>query len=166
MLFIEYPKCSTCKKAKEYLEKNNIEFKDRNIVTETPTKEELKEWLKRYNISTNFNDYYMSIDNMLEMKESGMEFGCHTSTHKRLSSLNEKKQYQEIRENMQLLYKNNLLTQQDILSIAYPFGNYNNSTIEILNNLKFDFAFNTKEEEIYKINKYELPRFDCNRLKE
>ena len=67
---------------------------------------------------------------------------------------------------MQLLYKNNLLTQQDILSIAYPFGNYNNSTIEILNNLKFDFAFNTKEEEIYKINKYELPRFDCNRLKE
>ena len=51
MLFIEYPKCSTCKKTKEYLEKNNIEFKDRNIITETPTKEELKDWLKRYNIS-------------------------------------------------------------------------------------------------------------------
>ena len=46
-LFIEYPKCSTCKKAKKWLEDNNIEFKDRNIVEETPTVKELTEWIER-----------------------------------------------------------------------------------------------------------------------
>ena len=46
VLFIEYPKCSTCKKAKKWLLDNNIEFTDRNIVEDTPTKEELKKWIK------------------------------------------------------------------------------------------------------------------------
>ena len=46
-LFIEYPKCSTCKKSKKWLEENNIEFEDRNIVEETPTVEELTEWIER-----------------------------------------------------------------------------------------------------------------------
>ena len=44
---IEYPKCSTCKKAKKWLEENNIEFIDRNIVEETPTVEELIEWIQK-----------------------------------------------------------------------------------------------------------------------
>ena len=46
-LFIEYPKCSTCKKAKKWLEENKIEFEDRNIVEETPTVKELTEWIDR-----------------------------------------------------------------------------------------------------------------------
>lgn len=46
ILFIEYPKCSTCKKAKQWLEKNNIKFEDRNIVTDTPTEQELSKWIK------------------------------------------------------------------------------------------------------------------------
>lgn len=45
-IFIEYPKCSTCKKAKKWLEENKIEFEDRNIIEETPTIEELTEWIK------------------------------------------------------------------------------------------------------------------------
>lgn len=45
IIFIEYPKCSTCKKAKKWLEENKIEFEDRNIVEETPTEEELKRWI-------------------------------------------------------------------------------------------------------------------------
>lgn len=45
-IFIEYPKCSTCKKAKKWLEENNIEFTSRNIVTQTPTAQELNEWIK------------------------------------------------------------------------------------------------------------------------
>lgn len=43
VLFIEYPKCSTCRKAKKWLEENNINFTDRHIVEQKPTKEELKE---------------------------------------------------------------------------------------------------------------------------
>lgn len=46
-IFIEYPKCSTCKKAKKWLEENNVEFVDRNIVTDTPTQEELTKWIER-----------------------------------------------------------------------------------------------------------------------
>ena len=45
-IFIEYPKCSTCKKAKRWLEENNIEFVDRNIVEEIPTVKELTEWIQ------------------------------------------------------------------------------------------------------------------------
>lgn len=45
-IFIEYPKCSTCKKAKKWLEENKIDFVERNIVTETPTEKELTEWIK------------------------------------------------------------------------------------------------------------------------
>lgn len=46
-IFIEYPKCSTCKKAKKYLEENNIDFISRNIITETPTVQELTEWIQK-----------------------------------------------------------------------------------------------------------------------
>lgn len=46
-LFIEYPKCSTCQKAKKWLDENNIEYVDRNIVTEIPTKDELKKWIPK-----------------------------------------------------------------------------------------------------------------------
>lgn len=45
-LFIEYPKCSTCKKAKKWLDENNIKYEDRNIIEDTPNEEELKKWIK------------------------------------------------------------------------------------------------------------------------
>ena len=45
-IFIEYPKCSACKKTKKWLEENNIEFEDRNIIEETPTIKELTKWIK------------------------------------------------------------------------------------------------------------------------
>ena len=44
MLFICYPKCSTCQKAKKWLEANNIEYNERHIVEDNPTYDELKEW--------------------------------------------------------------------------------------------------------------------------
>lgn len=47
MLFLEYPKCTTCKKAKKWLEEQNIEFTDRHIVEDNPTYDELKEWYER-----------------------------------------------------------------------------------------------------------------------
>ena len=46
VLFVNYPKCSTCQKAKKWLEANNIEFTDRHIVEDNPTKEELIKWHK------------------------------------------------------------------------------------------------------------------------
>jgi arsenate reductase len=40
MLFIEYPKCSTCQKAKKWLDENKIEYTQRHIVDDNPTYEE------------------------------------------------------------------------------------------------------------------------------
>ena len=45
ILFINYPKCSTCVKAKKWLEENNLSFTDRHIVENNPTTEELKEFI-------------------------------------------------------------------------------------------------------------------------
>ena len=46
MIFIWYPKCSTCKKAKKWLDDNGIKYTLRDIVLETPTEEELSKWVK------------------------------------------------------------------------------------------------------------------------
>ena len=45
-LFVEYPKCSTCRKAKKYLEENQVDFIDRHIVEDRPTEEELTKWIQ------------------------------------------------------------------------------------------------------------------------
>lgn len=47
MLFIEYPKCTTCKKAKKWLDDHQIIYTDRHIKEENPTVEELKKWHSR-----------------------------------------------------------------------------------------------------------------------
>ena len=44
MLFIEYPKCTTCRKAKQWLDEHGFTYTDRPIHTENPTAEELKAW--------------------------------------------------------------------------------------------------------------------------
>lgn len=47
MLFIEYPKCSTCQKAKKWLDENGFEYESRNIKEENPTFDELKKWYEQ-----------------------------------------------------------------------------------------------------------------------
>lgn len=47
VLFVEYPKCTTCKKAKKWLDEHGIEYVDRHIVEENPTAEELAAWRER-----------------------------------------------------------------------------------------------------------------------
>lgn len=47
MLFIEYPKCTTCKKAKKWLDDNGISYTDRHIKEDNPTVDELKEWHRK-----------------------------------------------------------------------------------------------------------------------
>lgn len=47
MLFIEYPKCSTCQKAKKWLDENSVEYTDRHIIEDNPTYEELKTWYNK-----------------------------------------------------------------------------------------------------------------------
>ncbi|EHL15131.1 hypothetical protein HMPREF9629_01972 [Peptoanaerobacter stomatis] len=50
LLFIQYPKCTTCQKAKKFLDDNKIKYIDRNIVTDNPTKEDLEKFIKIGNL--------------------------------------------------------------------------------------------------------------------
>ena len=50
MIFIEYPKCSTCIKAKKWLDNNGFSYIDRNIKEDNPTKEELNHYLNVSNV--------------------------------------------------------------------------------------------------------------------
>ena len=47
MLYVCYPKCSTCKKAEQYLNEKKIEIEVRDIKIENPTKEELRDWVEK-----------------------------------------------------------------------------------------------------------------------
>ena len=45
-LFIEYPKCTTCQKAKKWLDEQGISYEDRHSVEQNPTAEELRSWIE------------------------------------------------------------------------------------------------------------------------
>ena len=47
MKFICYPKCSTCRKAKKWLDEHNAEYTERHIADKKPTYDELKEWYEK-----------------------------------------------------------------------------------------------------------------------
>lgn len=47
MLLICFPKCTTCQKAKKWLESQGIAYTERNIAEENPTYAELKKWYKK-----------------------------------------------------------------------------------------------------------------------
>ncbi len=47
VLFIEYPRCTTCKKAKKFLDERGVSYTDRHIVEDNPTADELREWHRR-----------------------------------------------------------------------------------------------------------------------
>ena len=57
MIFICYPKCTTCQKAKKWLDANGIEYTERHIKDENPTADEIKKWhiLSGYDIKRFFN---------------------------------------------------------------------------------------------------------------
>lgn len=47
MLFVYYPRCSTCQKAKKWLDENNLKYTERHIVEDNPSYEDLKDWYSR-----------------------------------------------------------------------------------------------------------------------
>lgn len=47
MIFVCYPRCTTCQKARKWLEANGVVFEDRHIKENNPSVEELKDWHKK-----------------------------------------------------------------------------------------------------------------------
>lgn len=50
ILFVEYPKCSTCQKAKKWLDANGVSYEERHIKEQNPNVQELKEWHEKSGI--------------------------------------------------------------------------------------------------------------------
>ncbi len=122
----------------------------------------LRKLINEYEISQNLNEYYITYNEMLEMKNKGMDFGIHTRHHKRLELLNKDEQKVEIENDIEILKEKKILT--NTKAIAYPFGSYNQNTLEVLNDLEVDLGFSIKRKfGIYK--NLEIERIDCNELK-
>jgi len=82
-------------------------------------------------------ELYMNWDEMREMLEEGMSFGAHTINHPELTSLDEKGQLKEIKEPKEIL-ESELKTK--IISLSYPYGQFNDTTIKLLKKLKYKCA--------------------------
>ncbi len=93
-VFIEYPKCSTCQKAKKWLEEHKIDFESRNIVTENLTKLEIQKWKHNLELKKLFNT-------------SGMLY--------REMSLKEKLDQMSEEEKINLLASNGMLVKRPII---------------------------------------------------
>jgi len=100
-LFIYYPKCGTCQKAKSFLEKNNIKYEERNIKEENPTKEELKIWSKKVPVKKLFNT-------------SGILYR-ELSLKEKLPNMTEEEQIEILSSNGMLVKRPILITEDKIL---------------------------------------------------
>lgn len=124
----------------------------------------LYELARENNVRLNFDDYYMTESQILEMKANGMEFGFHSLNHKRLEKLTKEEQKVEIFQDYYDLLNKKLIEKD--CAFAYPFGGYNNETINLLKELEINYSFAIEHKDFMKNdNLLKIPRYDCNVLK-
>lgn len=107
-------------------------------------------------------ELYMSWDEMKEMMKARMSFGGHTENHPILSELTEEEQLKELKESKKIL-EDNLNTK--IITFAYPYGDFNETTIKLLKQLGYSCALTTE----FRVNKgvvdaFKIGRFDTNEI--
>lgn len=106
VLFIEYPKCTTCRKAKKWLEGHGIACTDRNIKEENPSLEELKEFHQKSGLPLKrFFNTSGQIYKNLHLKE-------------RLASMTEEEQY-ELLARDGMLVKRPLVVGEDFVLVGF-----------------------------------------------
>ena len=113
VLFIEYPKCSTCQKAKKHLLSLGVEVEARHIVEDTPSVEELTAWWKRSGLP--LKKFFNTSGNLykeLHMKE-------------RLPLMSEEEQLKLLSGHGMLIKRPLLVTEQVVL-VGFKEENYTN----------------------------------------
>lgn len=105
-LFLQYAKCSTCVKAKKWLEANNIAYEDRPIVEQPPTQEELKQWVEKSGLPLKkfFNTSGM-VYKSLNLKD-------------KLPSMTEEEQYALLASDGKLV-KRPIIVQEDLVLVGF-----------------------------------------------
>ena len=104
VLFIEYPKCSTCQKAKKHLLSLGVEVEARHIVEDTPSVEELTAWWKRSGLPLK---KFFNTSGMLYKEQKLKE---------RLPQMTEEEQYEVLASDGMLVKRPILVTQDTVLT--------------------------------------------------
>lgn len=103
MLFVCYPKCSTCQRAKKWLEANHISFEERDIKTENPSAVELEEWYKKSGLPLKkFFNTSGKLYKEMQLKE-------------KLASMSEKEQLKLLGQDGMLVKRPILVTEKEVL---------------------------------------------------
>lgn len=107
-------------------------------------------------------ELYMDVEQIKCMNRNGMHIGSHGFDHYWLGFLEREKQKTEIQKSLEFL----TLIGSDIKkwTMCFPYGNYNDTTLELLKEYNCKLAFTTEVNiaDIQKHNKYTLPRLDTN----
>lgn len=107
-------------------------------------------------------ELYMDIEQLKCMHRNGMHIGSHGYDHYWLGSLTRENQQMEIEKS--LLFLNQIGCDTKQWTMCYPYGNYNDVTIELLTEYNCKLALTTEVNiaDLQKFNKYKLPRLDTN----
>lgn len=111
ILFVEYPKCTTCKKAKKWLTDHNVDFTDRHIVEENPSVEELKEWHQRSGLP------------LKRFFNTSGQIYRQNNIKDRLPSMTEEEQYELLATNG-MLVKRPLIIAEDYVLVGFKEKEY------------------------------------------
>jgi peptidoglycan/xylan/chitin deacetylase (PgdA/CDA1 family) len=113
-----------------------------------------------------FRNVYMNLENITEMSESGMDFGSHGARHDWLEQMSIEEQKNDIGEGLKFISQKITASDSEKNTFAYPYGSYNQETLNILGNFGFSHAFTTRTGffDLESTPLFEIPRFDTNEL--
>ena len=147
---------------KRLLQRDIVGLKNRNEIIANAIK-----FFTNFNSKDLAKNLYISLEEMLYMKNMGMVFGSHGLTHRWLNSLSYDEQYQEINQSFIKLEEIKVLDNLTPRVLCYPYGAFNGDTIAINKLLKVDYGFTTevgpakltKEETFYKLKRWDTNDF-------
>lgn len=84
--------------------------------------------------------YYLSEDAIKEMSDYGIDIESHTINHLHLDTLSYDDQLEELKRSKEILEN---ITGKEVLSVAYPFGDYNDDTLKATKDAGYKLAFTT-----------------------
>ena len=94
-------------------------------------------------VISNFTDkdgYYMTSQQIKEMSDYGIDIQSHTASHAHLNQLTYEEQLNELKTSKEKLES---ITEKPVISIAYPFGDYDDNTILASKEAGYSLSFNT-----------------------
>lgn len=112
--------------------------------------------------------YYMSSDQLKDMINHGIDIESHTVNHVHLNTLSYEEQLKELKDSKAAIEK---VTNKEVLSIAFPFGDFNEDTLKAVTNAGYSIAFTTNKglanrtdnkvalDRIYVSSEYSLETF-------